>query len=83
MRRADAVGASVSAADDEHILPLCRNALLLGELHSGEHTVLLGEQFQCEVNAFEVASGDIQVASRRCSRAYHVGIELTLRQFAV
>ena len=60
--RADAVGTRIAAADDEHILVLGRDALLLGKLHSGQHAVLLREQFESQVHTLEFASGSLQIA---------------------
>ena len=47
------------------MLALGSNTLVLAELLSDEHAVLLAEQFECQVNALEFAARDVDVASLR------------------
>ena len=53
---ADAVAARVTTSDDEHVLVLGGDAFLLRELHACQYAVLLTEQFEGEVDAFQFTS---------------------------
>ena len=75
----DAVASRVAATDDQHVFAFGVYAFFLAECLSGQDAVLLGEHFQCEVYAFEVASRDVEVACLRCPGTDAVGIE-TFRQ---
>lgn len=59
---ADAVGACVAATDDEYVLSLGGDALFLRELDACEYAVLLGEEFEGEVNAPQFATRSLQIA---------------------
>ena len=76
MGRADTVGPGVATADDKHVLTLGIDKLVLGKLLSGKHTVLLTEHLKREINAFQLSSGDFQVAGLRCSGADDHGVEV-------
>ena len=67
MGGADAVGAGVAAADDEDVLVVGGDAVGLRELDAGEDAVLLGEQFEGEVDAAKLAAGDAEVAGGGCA----------------
>ena len=60
MAGAQAIGAGVAAADDHHALARGQN--LTGNLVAGDALVLLRQKLHGEVNAFELAAGDFQVA---------------------
>ena len=62
MSRSDAVGARVAATDNENILALGGNALLVGESHAGQHTVLLREQLKGQMHAFQFTARSLEVA---------------------
>ena len=62
MGGADAVGAGVAATDDQDVLALSSDALIFRELHAGEDAVLLGEELEGKVDAFEVAARGFEVA---------------------
>ena len=64
---ADAVGARVAATNDEDVLAVGGDALILCKLHACQHTVLLRQQLEGQVNAFELAARNIQIAG--CGRA--------------
>ena len=74
--RAYAVGAGVATADHEHVLALGVDELVLGELLAHEHPVLLRQHLKGEIHALQVASGYLEVAGLRRSRADHHGVEL-------
>ena len=57
MSGADAVAARVASTNDEHILALGRDANGFAELHACKDTILLGEQFESEVNALQLPAG--------------------------
>ena len=80
MCRADAVGARIAATDDEHVLALGVDELVLRNILTCQHTVLLREHLQREVDTLELSARNLQVASLRSTGAYHHGIVL-LRQF--
>ena len=62
MSRSDAVGARIAAADDQYILSFGGNALVLREFHASEDTVLLREQFEGEMHAFQFAARGLEIA---------------------
>ena len=61
----DAVGAGIAAADDQHILAPGGDALGIWELDAGEDTVLLRQEFEGEVDAFQITSRNIEIAGLR------------------
>ena len=74
----DAVGAGIAAADDQHILAPGGDAFVLRELDAGEDTVLLRQEFECEMHPFQVTSWDIEIACLRGTGGHHYGIESLL-----
>ena len=75
MRSSDAVRTRISATYHEDILALCRNAVFLAKFHSSQYSVLLGQQFECEMHAFEFSSRCFQVACYRSSSADDISIK--------
>jgi hypothetical protein len=69
VRRADAIGPRVSAADHDDMfagcLDLCRNRV------AGHDSVLLRQEFHREMNAVEVASRDRKIARRFRTTRHH------------
>ena len=78
MGGADAVGAGVAAADHEHVLAAGGDALGLWELDASEDTVLLRQEFECEVDAAKLASRDAEVAGNRRAGGEDDGVELSI-----
>ena len=62
VRGAHAVASRVAAADYKHMLSFGGDAFAGRNVGTGVDAVLLLEQFECEMHAFEVASLDIEVA---------------------
>ncbi len=52
----DTVRTSITTTDDEYILTFGSYALILTELHACQHAVLLGEELEGEMYAFEFAA---------------------------
>ena len=82
MGGADAIATRIATTDDEHILPLGRDALFFRKRHPGQHAVLLREQFEGEVHALQFTAGDIEVAGagRAGGDDDGVGLSRRLRQ---
>ena len=79
----DAVASRVAATDDQHVFAFGVYAFFLAECLSAQDAVLLGQRFQCEVYAFEVAPRDIEVACLWGSRADAVSVEAFRQVFHV
>lgn len=73
--RAYAVAAGVAAANHEHILAPGAHRLVFVELHSGQHSVLLGQHVEREIYAAQFAPRHLEVAGGRRAGGYHVGVE--------
>ena len=73
--RAYAVAPGVAAADDEDILPLSGDPFGGGYVSAGKYPVLLGQHVEGEVDAFQLASGDGEVARLGRTGGDDVGIE--------
>lgn len=71
-RRANAVGPRVAAADDEHLLALGGDGKLLQ--FAREHAVLSAQQVKREVDAFEFAARNLEVAGSRRADREHDGV---------
>ena len=65
MRRSDTVGTCITTTDHEDILSLGCDALLFTEFHACQHTILLGEQVEGEVHAFQFATRGLQISGGR------------------
>ena len=75
-RRADAVGAGVAAADDDHVLALGGDVLAVG-MAAVEQALGVGvQELHGEVNALEIAALDGQIARLGGAAAQHDGVEL-------
>ena len=79
MSRSYTVTSRVTTSDDEHILAFCRDTLLLCELHTGQYSVLLREQFQGKVYTFQLTAWDFKVSCRRCTRGNYNSICIAYR----
>ena len=75
MSGTDTVGTRITTTDDQDILSLAGDTLILGELHASQHSVLLREEFEGEIDTLQLTSRNLQVTSGRSTRRYHVGIE--------
>ena len=64
MSGADAVGARIAAANDEHILTFGCNVFILSELHTSQHTILLRKHLEGEMNTFEFAAWSLKITRR-------------------
>ena len=62
VRRADAVGAGVAAADDDDVLAAGEDRHDVAERLVADAPVLLGQELHGEMDAVELAAGDRQVA---------------------
>ncbi len=71
----DTVTTRITTTDNQDILALAVNKLILRELHTCQDAVLLREEFEGEIYAFEFSSRNLQITSSRSTRRYHVGIE--------
>ena len=61
MSRADAIGTGVTTANHKHILALGRYAIVLVKLDTSQHTILLREQLEGEVNTLQLSAGSLEV----------------------
>ncbi len=71
-----AVGAGVAAADDDHALALCRDEVLVRDVVAGAPLVLERQELHREVDALQVAPGDVEVAGPGGAAAEADGVEL-------
>ena len=76
MHRAQAVGAGIAAADDDHALAGSGDELILGDLVPFATAVLLGQEVDGEVNARQVAARHLKIAGRPGAAAQHNRVEL-------
>jgi hypothetical protein len=81
VRRAEAVGAGVAAADDDDVLVLGGNGLRLRDFLALVPAVLLGEVLHREVDALEIAPLHRQVARTGRSPGEDDGVELGAQFF--
>ena len=68
------VATRITTTNHEHVFALGGDALFFREFHACQHTVLLGEQFEGEVYAFEFAARGLQIAGGRRACGDDVGI---------
>ena len=73
IRRADAVGAGVAAADHDHVL--AGRPDLIANLVAGDDLVLLRQEFHGEMDAGLVAAGDGKVARLLAAARQRDGVE--------
>src|SRR5688572_28239554 len=78
MRRAEAVGSSVSAADDDHTLPCRADELGVGDPIAFYPAVRQREVFHREVNALQLAPGHRQIARLAGAAREHNRVKLRL-----
>ena len=79
MRRAEAVGAGIAAAEDDHALALRRDGLRLAVAAAGDAPVLLRQVLHRQVNAVELAAGYGQLAGRARADGEAYGVEVAAK----
>ena len=76
---AQAVGARIAAAEDDHALALRSDGLLLVVTAAGDATVLLRQVLHCQVNALEIAARHGQLAGRARADGETYGVEVAVK----